>query len=112
MVRLLLLLSVLFLNGCATPIADFEACSPIPGIAEVSCDWFLHSDPQTLTDQQWSDLQAQWLSQGLATECINSDALGSIKSEIEDLCSRVSCDEETKDAIIAGIERIQMLGLK
>lgn len=99
--------ALLLLNGCAVSISDFTACSPIPGTTLAACDNFLISDPQTVT---WATEQSIWASQGYATECVNSEALGDIKKEIESLCSLAPCDYETEQKIISGLKKIQELG--
>lgn len=99
--------ALLLLSGCAVQIADMTVCSPIPGTDFAACDNFLTSDPQTIN---WTTEQSTWASQGYATECVNSDALGNIKAEIEKLCSLTACDYPTEQAILSGLKKIQELG--
>ena len=99
-------------GGCAVQIADFQACSPIPGGFGAVCDNFLTKNPETLTQDQWNQLQSTWISQGEAVECVTSTSIGNIKKEIEKLCSETKCDYPTQSAIIEGLNKIEALGKK
>ena len=113
-------LLLLTLNGCATEVKNFQACGTIPGIPTAedpfpaplgaTCDDFLTSQPETLDRAGWFNRQASWNAAGYAVECMTSDTIGNIKAEIEKLCSRTPCDEDTKNAISDGLTRIQHLG--
>lgn len=106
--RSFMMMAVLLLfSGCAVQISDFQACSPIPGTDLAACDNFLTNNPQTVN---WTEEEAAWMKQGYAVECVNSDALGSIKAEIEQLCSVATCDYPTEQKILAGLKKIEGLG--
>ena len=105
-----LLLLSLSLGGCAVQIQDMQWCSPLPGGLGAACDNFLTSNPETLSELQWEQLEASWMNQGYAVECTSSNSLGAIKTEIEELCSKTSCDYPTVQAILAGLKKVQNLG--
>jgi hypothetical protein len=89
----------LLLNSCATPIADFTFCGENPRTGGAACDSFLTSNPQTLTASEWIQIQQLWQSQGQVVECTTSSAVGSLKGEIEKLCSVAHCSYSTKRAL-------------
>jgi len=103
-------LLIFLLQGCATAIVDYEFCSPLPGGLGSICDHFLTAHQEILTEEQWVALQAQWLSQGQATECTTANALGDLKKEIEELCSKTRCSYEAVQIITSGLNKIQNLG--
>jgi hypothetical protein len=76
-------------------ISDEQVCSPIPYGLGAACDNFLTSNPQTLTEEQWTALQDTW---GV-TECVSVKTLGDVKAELEDLCSKTACSWQTTQAI-------------
>jgi hypothetical protein len=98
------------LVDCAIPIHDAKFCSPPPGEVGAVCDNFLTSDQQILNETQWGALQTQWIAAGQAIECTQSQTLGDIKEEIEQLCSMTKCDYPTQQAITQGLKKIQQLG--
>jgi Cdc6-like AAA superfamily ATPase len=71
----------------------------------------LTDNPETLTEDQWNALQLSWQSSGLAIECTTSQAVGDIKTAIEQLCSSTSCDTDTQKKIIQVLSKIQTLGI-
>ena len=77
----------------------------MPDNLGASCDWFLHSEPQLLTEVQWIALQKQWI----VTECTSVKNFGYVKGDIEKLCSVAPCDEKVTKAVNSGINRIQNL---
>lgn len=99
------MMGALLLSSCVH-IRDRQFCSPIPqppGVNDPSfpgatCDNFLTSNQQILTQAQWAALVAKWQSQGLALECTTSDVVGELKKEIEQLCSRTSCTYDAAQA--------------
>ena len=114
---ILLLLSISYNFGCATVIKDEQFCSPIPNAdgridqnSLTACDQMLTSNPELLTPQQWSDLQASWIAQKQAVECFSSNALADFKSEIEELCSQAKCSYEVQKKAIQAVSKIQALG--
>lgn len=117
---MMMVLLLLTLEGCATEIKNFQACGTIPGISTANdpypaplgaaCDDFLTASPELLDKAQWFQRQAKWNEEGYAVECMTSDAIGSIKAEIEKLCSRAPCNRDTQALITSGLERIQKLG--
>jgi hypothetical protein len=92
---------LLSLSGCATVIKDGTFCSPFPGPGGTwaACDNFLTKKPQTLNPAQWEVLQQQWILKGWALEVTESDTVGNIKTELEQLCSKTACDDETSQAV-------------
>ena len=76
------------------------------------CDNFLTSNQQILSETQWEALEASWNAAGEAIECVNSGVLGDLKSEIEKLCSKTTCDYATQQLILNGLGKIQTLGKK
>lgn len=101
--------AALLLNSCAIKINDSQWCSPIPQDQGAVCDNFLTSNQLILDETQWQALQTTWISQGKAVECTNSDTLGDIKTEIEQLCSVTSCDYETQAKIVKGLLKLKNL---
>lgn len=98
----------LLLSNCAIQIRDHQFCSPIPVITQAdgtkiylgaTCDNFLSEHQLILSQDDWEKLQADWLEQGMSTECTSSDTLGDIKAELEKLCSRTRCSYQTIQAI-------------
>ena len=65
-----------------------------------------------ITAAQWNALQNKWIASGQAVECTTSKTVGDIKAEIEELCSRVSCDDLTQTAILNGLNKIKKLGVQ
>jgi hypothetical protein len=100
------------LLSCATVVKDFPQCFEIPPpIGGAACDNFLTSNPQTLTELQWEALKASWNASGNAVVCTTSGAIGSLKVEIEQLCSRTKCSYQTAAAakiVAAALGRLQM----
>jgi len=87
------------LFSCSIPIHDEQFCSPIPGGLGAVCDNFLTSNQLILSQDQWN-------------ACTTSKTVGDIKAEIEELCSRVSCDDLTQTAILNGLNKIKKLGVQ
>ena len=102
--------AVVLFSDCAVAIHDFEACALIPGDNGAACSFFLEQGGVTLTQDQWQALEASWNSQGLAVECVNSQAISDIKQEIEQLCLVAPCDYATKKKILAGLGRLGDIG--
>ena len=100
------------LFSCSIPIHDEQFCSPIPGGLGAVCDNFLTSNQLILSQDQWNALQNKWIASGQAVECTTSKTVGDIKAEIEELCSRVSCDDLTQTAILNGLNKIKKLGVQ
>ncbi len=103
----------LLFSGCAVQIQDYQFCSPIPGNLGAVCDNFLTSNQVILDEAAWLALQASWNAQGQAVECTQSGTLGSLKSELEKLCSETPCDYPTQQAVAkvtAALEKIETLG--
>ena len=97
-------------SGCAVTIKDFQVCSPIPGNLGSTCDNFLTSNPIDLTEEQWIALQASWNSAGNAVECVSSQTIGDIKTELEKLCSLTKCNFEAQKAVTEALKKIENLG--
>lgn len=90
---------LLSLSGCAIKIKDSTFCSPIPGGYGAVCDNFITHKPETLSESEWQARIISWEAKGWALECTTSDAVGNLKSELEQLCSRTTCDNDTSDAV-------------
>lgn len=96
---------LLLSSGCAVQIKDYQFCSPIPGNLGAVCDNLLTSNQLILSEADWIALQNTWQTEGFATECTTSQAVGDIKSEFEKICSKTKCTYPTIQAI-AGLKRI------
>lgn len=75
-----------------------------------SCDNFLTSHPQLLTRMQWSEQQAKWLAAGLSIEVTTSKAVADLKGEIEKLCSKTVCNQETlqlKSTLLVALHKVE-----
>lgn len=98
------------LSACGTTIHDHIFCSPIPGTGMAACDHFLKHDPKTLSAEEWAALKASWLAKGWVLEVTESDAVGTLKQELEELCSKTQCNEDTSDsvnAVVGTLSRMQ-----
>jgi hypothetical protein len=78
-------------SSCAVKIHDHQFCSPIPNHG-AACDNLLTKKPIILDDMQWAYLQMKWASRHQAMECTTSDSLADFKTDIEQLCSKTSCE--------------------
>lgn len=96
---MLTVLPLLLLNSCATTVHDAPFCSPIPGGYGAVCDNLFAKNPETLSEAEWEARILSWESKGWALECTESDAVGNLKKEIELLCSKTPCNEDTVSAI-------------
>lgn len=74
-----------------------------------ACDNFLKHNPKTLSAAEWAALQADWLSKGWALEVTESDAVGTLKAEIEQLCSKTECTQDTQDSVAAVVETLSRM---
>lgn len=119
--RLLILMEVLSLASCAhitipESVSNSEWCHPFKNQQGqdigASCDMFLTSNPNLLTADEWNQKIAQWLSDGGVLECTSSKTMIDAKVFIEDTCSQVTCDEQTKEALISRLEALAELGKK
>ena len=111
--RMMMAALLLLLSGCATTIHDNTHCALIPSVLNgvllpdgggAACDNFLTSKPQTLNQAAWQAMELSWETAGEAVECTTSGALGDLKAEIEDLCSRTSCDYDTTQTILNAVD--------
>lgn len=102
-------LLLLTLEGCGTTIHDHTFCSPIPGNLGAACDNFLTHKPVTLNQTDWEALQASWMAKGWAIEVTESDAVGNLKLEIEQLCSKTTCDEDTSNTVQALVQTLSRM---
>ncbi len=96
---------LLLLPSCTVQIKNFQSCSPYPDASGATCDDFLDSNQQNLTELQWSD----WQVQNAPIDCVTSSVIGDLKAEIEKLCSLTPCSKETKEAVdlaIKGLDRM------
>lgn len=98
---LLTVMATVLLSNCSVKIQDMEVCSPIPDTNGAVCDYFLHSEQEILDETQWIDKQASWGS----SECMSTQSFANIKIELEQLCSKTKCSDQTKKAI-KGITRL------
>lgn len=117
-IRVLTMMTVLlllFASGCATVIHDNTHCALIPSVQNgvlhpggggATCDGFLSSHQQILGEDDWQALMLSWEKAGQAVECTTSGAIGDLKKEIEELCSRSPCDAVTTQKIIFAVNRV------
>ena len=106
----LTLMAVPLLNSsCSIQIHDFTACALVPGNNGASCDDFLSSNQQILTESQWEAMEATWNSQGQAVVCVQSQTIAQIKAEIEKACSEVSCNYQQVSQVLSGLKKIEKL---
>lgn len=105
-----LLAPAILISSCSTTVHDFEACALIPGNNGAVCSYFLEQGGATLTQEQWESLEANWNSQGMAVECVNSQAISDFKREVEQLCTVAPCDYATKKKILSGLGRLGDIG--
>jgi hypothetical protein len=100
------------LSSCesSVQIPDFQFCAPIPGDIGASCNTFMSGNKQILTQQEWIDLQAQWLSNGQVQEVTISSSVGALKAAVEKLCSEQSCEQSAKILLLNGLSRMELLG--
>lgn len=94
-------MGLLFTSCGGVAIKDYQFCSPIPGHLGATCDNLLTDNQVILTEMEWVFLQQKWGT----IECTQSQTVGDIKAEIEKLCSKTPCDENTKQAIL-GLKKI------
>lgn len=100
----------LLLSSCAVEIKNERFCAVIPVIGGCVCDDLLDSNQTTLTPQQCQDFQGAIFSSGQSVIITNSGAIADFKEEIEKLCSRTKCDEQTQQALVNGLNKIEGLG--
>ena len=85
------------LSSCATNIADFRFCGLNPSTGNWACDNFLTSDPATDSPAQFNAWVSTIESQGQVLECTTSNAVGSIKIEFEQLCTKETCTYQNQE---------------
>lgn len=117
-----ILMAQLLLASCAKPIQvpesvyDAEWCHPFKDLHGLdigaSCDDFLTSNPELLSQDQWRQKQVGWLSQGGVTECTPSTTMINLKVFIEQTCSQVTCDEKTVNALTSALQKVAALGAR
>lgn len=103
--RWVILTALLLLNSCGTiTIPNFQHCSPLPGLVGrgAVCDNFLTSQQEIKDEQDWEELQGEWVS----TQCISSQTLGQLKVLVEEACSKIKCNEETKIQVVSGLQKM------
>lgn len=107
---------LLSLSSCGTTVSDIQTCDVVPGNHGAVCDWFLTSNPETLTEDQWTARQALWNVQGDAVSCTRSSSQGAVKKEIEDLCSNMPwyarCGYQAKKKLADGFQRMDDLSAR
>lgn len=114
-------MALLSLSSCAhitipETVKNAEWCHPFKNQVGqdigASCDYFLTSKPELLNADQWAKKQSDWMASGGVTEVTTSKTMIDLKVFVEDTCSQIQCDEKTKNAIIASLDKVSSLGKK
>jgi hypothetical protein len=97
-------------------VSDMEWCHPFKDEQGIdlgaACDRFLRSDPHLLNAEQWKAKQDEWRNLNGVVECTSSQSMISLKVFVEDTCSQVPCDPETKAMLVQAAEKLSNLGVK
>jgi hypothetical protein len=102
----MMMVLVLSISGCAVNIADFRFCGLNPNTGNWACDNFLTNDPATLNPTDFITWEQSVESSGQVIEVTTSNAIGSIKTELEQLCTKTSCTYPTQQALKKAIKEL------
>lgn len=95
-------LPLLLLSSCAIPIQEenFYTDKGPDGAVETH---FFSTDEVDIGKTAWDEMR-----EGMT--CMSGQAIADIKLEIEELCSKTSCNEQTLTQALAAVARVQSLG--